>query len=219
MKIKTIDSYTSQEVLALTPAQIEDIIDYTCALEGAPLLPPAPPPAPKRITLPEHYIYKLGGFYIKDKLLAQDILETLQETELVGVDGYGVSARYYPIEPSSWEFPKLERLSLPSSDSYNACGAEIAKWERDMEDWTSYNKLYTEARSARQTVVDSIEAHIHNCRREEDGFQILQAHFNRYIELADGDITMALGFLQDAKQLDSRQEQRLLEEAGWPSHD
>ena len=62
--MRRYNEYTEQELIDLDKALIQKLIDYECALDGVPLMPPHPGPEPSKTEItPDMTVYAVAGLF------------------------------------------------------------------------------------------------------------------------------------------------------------
>jgi hypothetical protein len=200
--MKRIHEMNDAEILALTDDQITKLIDYECALEGVPLLPPTPGDEPKN-TLPEPdtTCYFVGGVLTTDKKLADKIYEVLTSGSLVTTDySRDYNNKYLkPLNPEDYSYPAITIQKHRSKKQWAACEDQYRVYKEAKNQYDEIKQLYDEASKSRQNVIDQVYDKINFVRSVKNQQDYIRTEFARYLELAENNATIAMNFLLKAK--------------------
>jgi len=201
--MKRIYDMDESEVLALTDEMINRLIDYECANEGVPLLPPHPGAKPKAIDIkPDTTIYKVGEWNFINVEDANRVFEVLATSTLCDVDGYSKDARIGSIITTNhYSYPQVKTIKVMSSSLYIKEQSQIATVAVAEEEWGKANKIYNQAYAAREGIVGNAWEVVRMAREHEAACNKFRADFARYLELADGDRVIAMNFLTKANEM------------------
>lgn len=202
------------ELLALDEETTMKLIDYECALEGVPMLPPAPGPEPAKVTAtPDATLYTVAGQKTLDHEQAKRILDAcnsgqLYETSYPRNDYQTLFLT--PLSEKSYGAPKIETSQVHSAEQWDRIKNEYTSFSERMDEWNAINKNYQAALKERSSITDDVYSKISDARRHSFERDRVREEFARYMELAEGNRQIALNFLQKVKDLSEFPE--LLEE-------
>lgn len=198
--MKRFDELKGHEILALTEEQIQWHMDFACAEDGAPLMPPHPGDAPPLVkATPDRVLYEVDGLYFDTIEDAQEVATLVNSKRRFQLD-YAPGGDYTnriakpkdnPIGVDStpaftlnhWDTVKAEVLAYQSAKD---------RWERDLKEW---NDASNKRARAAGWVIERIDE-----EREKDAQRTrFESELKRYIELANGDEEMARKFLLKAR--------------------
>jgi len=195
---------TEEEILALTDEQINKLIDYECALEGAPMLPPDPGPKPtKDIPKPDAQAYAVAGFYVTDAEHAGRILAALNSGTLYATEyGRSSSIRYLsPITNDSYQTPKMELKAFHSAELWDSIKDDQSAFGELEKEWERRKKEYNKAVEERSKLTESVWEHVGDLRSHAWQREQIRDEFKRYLDLAENNNKIALAFLKKVKDL------------------
>ena len=84
--MKRIGEYTEDELITLEDKEINDIIDYECALTGVSLLPESPTMPIKSEVVPDITAYEVGDFTFMEQEDALKLVEYIKNATLYTTD-------------------------------------------------------------------------------------------------------------------------------------
>ena len=194
------------ELVALTDEQINKLVDYECAMEGAPMLPPSPGPKPTN-ELPDKdaTVYDVAGCLTLDKDHAAKILEAMTGGRLwsEGYEGRSYDVKFLqPISSSDYHYPKITTRTIYSIERWNEIKDRVSKHTATLQAWEAKDKEYTKAAKERCAIHDRVWNCVADAREHAEQREQLRREFARYLELAEGNRHIALNFLQKAKSLE-----------------
>ncbi len=200
--MKTIDEMNHEEILALTDGQVNVLIDYECALEGKPLLPPMPV-APQKVEIePDILVYEVGGVTTTCPDHAAKILaaiETGDQWETEYVSGYSGTRRLRPTD--YYHKAKIETRKVFSVEKWDEMKNAINQYEATKKSYEEAKKEYDDAANDRVQISERIWNTVSHFRNEEFRRRHLRNEFSRYLELAEGNHTIAMNFLKKAHEV------------------
>lgn len=193
------------EILALADEQVSKLIDYECALEGAPMLPPEPGMKPTK-QLPEQdaVVFTVGGHMTLSADHAQAIFAALTSGQLYDESYEG---RFYeikflePIIQTGYHAPKIESKRSYSAERWNQIRADVSEYTAKLAEWEKKNEEYQKALKSRSTIHERVWDRIMTARNHASDREQLRREFERYLELAEGNRRVALNFLEKVKFL------------------
>lgn len=203
--MKRIFDMTEEEILALADEQIANLIDYECALEGAPMLPPAPGIKPVvNAPPPDVQAYDVAGIITMSADHAGRILAAIESEVIYSWEYSGndyKTKHLSPISEGSYNHPKIKSEKYYSPAQWDAIKDAKAIIEEKLSQWEKVNKAYSEACDARASITDSVWEKVRGVRYHAYDRDQLRNEFTRYLTLAEGNRRIALNFLEKAKDL------------------
>jgi hypothetical protein len=201
--MKRIYEMTENEKLDLTDEEVARLIDYECALDGVPMLPPDPGPKPQRVEMnPDCRVYEIAGFMVKEADAAAKILEAFQGAQLYreAYPSGDYSTKYLnPLLAGDYNLPKIETKQIHSAEQWDQIKGSWEQSKAATTQWDSINTLYQKALKERAATSDSVWEQIRNARSDRYSRNQLREEFARYLDLADGNRGIAYRFLEKAK--------------------
>lgn len=206
--MKRIYDMEDTEVLALTDEQISNLVDYECALEGVPLLPPEPGPAPVKVAPPlDLKVFEVGGVMVVDAEHAGRILDVITSGPIFKKE-YD-KEHLVPLNSGDYSFPKIETKMVRSIEQWEAIKADMTAYEAAKREYDKTSKLYNDITKDRQRIVNGIYDIIHDVRDLNWQREHIRSEFARYLVLAEGNPQIALNFLEKVKDLSKFPELKL----------
>jgi hypothetical protein len=203
--MKKFHELTEQEILDLTADQINYYIDYDCADQGIGLLPPMPNKPELNISEPDETVYQIGDIICLHAEQAQRIMETINQSALVRTDyNYPDSSRVRiteRMEKDNYYYPKMTPKDVYSQSLWLVVKDQAEAHNKALRRYNEDTSEYDKAVSGRKRVVEAIQEHIDNTREHAQGREQLRAEFKRYLELAEGRVSIALNFLLKTRTL------------------
>ena len=203
--MQRIYDMTEQEVLALTDEQVEKYIDYECALEGAPMLPPAPGIKPVVMTLPpDVQAFLVAGIITREAAHAARIMDAINSGIIYEAEYAGKSYKeqhIVPIGSDSYHMPHVEAKRYHSPEQWDTIKNAHTEIAAEAEQWEKVKKAYDEACNARSKITDNIWEYVGKLRDHAYDRDQLKKEFTRYLELAEDNKRIAFNFLKKAKDL------------------
>lgn len=196
---KPFDSLSDAEVVALNDEQVKFYMDLACAEDGAPLLPPDPGPEPEPIEkVRDVTVYSVEGIHFATQEAAQEVaalLATLPRVDLTYARGGHYSDQVAKPDTGAVATSSTQAYSLAGWDQarerVTAHNSKVEQYEKDRE---AYNK----AAETRSRVTEWISTRIREAHESEWTRGRMEAEFERYVALAEGDRAMARRFLLKA---------------------
>lgn len=200
--MKPFDDLTDDELVTLRDEDVKFYIDYACAEEGVKLLPPQTP-APPTKELPPHDLtaYFIGSspgeFTTLDRDHAMRVVDAMNSQP-------AIHAFYIP-------GPTLEQKAIQRTDPYvinskplyseamvAKVGEQIQRFAVEKKDYDEAKADYEKTRRAREQIAERIHYRIDAAYTKDRRRRDLLALHGRYLELANGDRTIAARFLRRA---------------------
>lgn len=208
--LKRIAELTNGELVALTDEDITNIIDLECAHRGIPLLPADPGPKPEVAYPPcDLTMYSVAGFLVQSIGEAESIMIAL--TNAFHSD-YTSDYNIRFAKPLDGYQKHIETVQI-----YSKAQHEVAmRIKKDTADvvvrWEAESGLYKEIFQRREEIADELYRARKRAINDFERRQQIRRDFARYLKLADGNIQIALRFLEDADSSVREQYADLIEE-------
>jgi hypothetical protein len=203
--MKRVYDMEESELLALTDEQVLIMIDYECALEGIPMLPPAPGAKPVReMAKPDAQVFEIGGFFTRDHEHAIRILAAYNSGQLYRekYPNGDYNTRYLEIIANDrHDTPKIETKTVYSPETWDKIKNSHAEHAGILATWNKVNDEYQKALKNRQKITESVYAVIGDARDKSYDRNRFREEFKRYLILAEGNKQIALNFLEKVKDL------------------
>ena len=203
--MKRISELTEVEILVLTDEQVQKYIDYECALEGVPMLPPSPGPEPAKVTAsPDATLYKVAGQNTLSSDHATRILDACNSGQLIETNNARNDYQTIYVSPmldKDYNRPKIETSQVHSQEQWDTIKDNFTNYADRKSEWDVHNKLYQSALKERREISDSVYAITADARKHSYDRDNLRNEFAKYLELAEGNRKVALNFLTKVKDL------------------
>lgn len=197
--MKRYTELTNEELVALTSDQTNLLIDYECALEGVPMLPPHPGPSPFVETpKAEQQLYKVGGVITTDNQHAMAILNTMIAGPLVKEEHPDGDYNFtYPVflTEKSYGYPKIESESCYTKEQYEALKDRRKEQVAAKKEYDRELNLYNKAADHRKDIVKAVVGAVDEARRVLSEIDSISSKFEYYLKLAEGSAQVAMNFL------------------------
>jgi hypothetical protein len=199
--MRRINDLTDEEVLALTEAEIQRYADIECAEEGLPLLGEVPECPEKPSAIPDVVVYKIGSIEFFKEEDARKVEAVLSQSALCDVNYIGNRwsqefrcARPELSTPSvSTEKVFTEAQARANEIAINTYLDRKAVYEKKAAEYKKINDATAKVRSRVYDRISEAQAKI----REQERVVAL---YQKYLALADNDVTIAFRFFENALQ-------------------
>lgn len=211
-----IEDFTDDELVDLTPTEIDYYVDLEAARSGVPLLPPHPGEAPQKpepVLDEELYEVKMGYTTLlicNDHDDALDLASTVKgilagkgARHIGDIGGYGTGVGKY-ITGDDERTVEIAALGVASPGSRLDCEKEVEAYKRLKARHAEALKEWQEARDGREEIESGVREAIEEARIRVRRRERAQTRLDRYIELAAGNRAMALRFLEAHDSSDIR---------------
>lgn len=190
---------SDEEVIALTDEQIERFVDYECAIRGVPLLPVQEPVAPVKVQpVKDVEVFKVGEFSFTTNEDAISVARYIGQFVRLKIE-YANDYRNRIVRPDNTAEIVIQTERHFSPEEWErqrlAVTAEQAAEHRYETERREYDDIAKKRRDATRSILDRIED-VRDRSRER---MRMQHEFDRYLELAGGDRSVAARFLAAAK--------------------
>lgn len=194
---RRVTDYTQEQLISLTDAEFDAIVDLECAVQGVPLLPPHPGAKPEEPKVKTIACYQVGSWVYLKMADAQKAVELLTRLNPYHEEGWSENKRL--VKATDYHAPKVEAKEVPLEKDYLANIDEIEAYSRKKSKYDGLKREYDSAKNKRKNVIKEIQGLIDEANDTIGRQMELQAKFDRYIELANGYTNIAIDFLNDAE--------------------
>lgn len=201
--MKHIDDLNDEELLALTPDEIDRYVDLACAEAGIKLLPEKAPQPPKMDSyVPDQVLWSIGGlvFFKKkdaDKVRAALVGSSLANVKYVDLGSYRTDYSRRTAVPEH-EIPTIHEVQCFSEELAARCKSEFTRINEEKEDYEKRKREYDQISNQRAEIRQRINNQVYALRKQEERRQSMLRELDRYLVLADHNMRVALRFLQSA---------------------
>jgi hypothetical protein len=199
--MKRIYEMTEAEILVLDETEISKLIDFECALDGIPMLPPHPGNAPVSSKCePDMTAYEVSGIFFTSISDAANVLDAINNAVAVyKTDGWSDDKHLIKMFPGEYGFPKIETQKLVSDELFREKRAEIEAVKTVKGEWDRAKRIYDETYKQRESIVEMVYNKARMARDNAYEQESYRSEFRRYLELADNNATIAMNFITKAK--------------------
>jgi hypothetical protein len=200
--MKRFEQFTDEELINLPVDDISNLIELECAYEGIPMLPQIPVEIVKPDVQKEHTIYTVAGVSVQTQAEAIKLLDVISNLNLVKIDynwSVGSDNKYYmPITSDDYNYPKIEVSKVLSKEDYSRLEESLRDYATTQKQYETDMARYNEIKKQRDSITDSVYERINTILRHKQEVEDYIEKFNHYLELADGNRTIALKFLSNS---------------------
>lgn len=216
--MQRFDDLSDEEVLALTPEQIERWVDIECAIAGAPLEPEHPGTKPEESTAaPDRKTYVVEGMHFDTMEDAEAVANAINSVPCFTLN-YAEGGGYRNQVVDRAEPVSVSTAVNWSVDGWNKSRGEVASANKAISEWDRAKQAYDKAMKARRAEVAWIYERIERLGELEQDRQSALRDFNRYLDLANGDDATARRFFQAARPDDMKHLPDAAPEAATEEH-
>lgn len=202
MARKAFAELSELELVELTEEQIQDYIDLACAQQGVGFLPPRPVDPGKQAIADDMVVQAIGhgAIHVRTAEAAARVLtlfaELAQEGELVTLE-YLSGPSFRKMVKATADIPNASPTPCLSPTLAGAMKTKIEEHERAVKQYEKDSELYHKARGARDFIETEVRDRIAESFRTKMRREERRRHFERYLELADGNRATAAKFLKN----------------------
>lgn len=175
------------------------LYDIECAFAGVPLLPTHPGTKPTNKEIKKDVVYfSVGGIKTRNAEDSAKLVELLATLDIVDTEYRAGKSVLVDAKKGTYE----RNFNVVTEECYSAellAGEKdnIAAYERAENTYSNLKREYDRALQDRAEVVDAInnryDCILDTARRHAQ----MMVEYNRYLDLAEGDVVMAKKFLND----------------------
>jgi hypothetical protein len=220
--MKRIEDYTDEELYDLDEVQLEQLVDLECAYKGIALLPPSPSEPEKPEGQPDKVVWEVlpPTLLFATKEEAEACAHTLTGLNLLEIyslrSGYSYEAPYGVRAPEDDPTPSINERRHWTPEHYDANKTALERYESAKNTYNSQRREYDSVQGQRAEVIRQLQARMDEHAQKSYDTQRIQADFDRYMTLADGNREIALKFLLEVSKFD---EDFVREAVGMPTQD
>lgn len=195
------DVMSHKEKIALTTEEITRLCDYECAKNGVKLM--TMPIEPEKKTFKaDTFVYKALDYHTQDREIAEKIVSFFADIRphLVKLDynyRLGSENKYIEKNLDEWDArPEIQKLSVFSAETFRTLRGELESYNDKMNTYKSEKQEWEKNEEKRTKETEWIRLDISAHNRLEAKFEEYQRQWERYIDLANGDQTIARNFFK-----------------------
>ena len=203
--MKKIQDMDHQEIIALSEETLKRMVDYRCAEDGIPILEcPTAPDEPAMET--DQVAYQVEGLTVTDRELAGKLSLLLVDNK----DGFfkvnydyklGSKYQYLELVRNDYRgeaFGSINKITVYSRDTINAQATALADYKIKKDQYNKDSENYKKWSSERTGIVNEIYGVYNEHVGAERNLEHARREFERYLELAGGDLAIAFRFYDKA---------------------
>lgn len=212
--MRLISEMSHDEKIKLTTADIKNMCNYICAVEGIKILPhPVEPKKPE--IKPDLPCFSLGEFYSTRREPLDEIsaLFAKHKDELrIAHYEWTIGSEFKTLRPHTYQIDpmlKVEHAKVYTQETYDSFSAEMRRYTDAKKSYDKDLVEFEKNQKERAAQVDWVWDEYNNAMHDERQFETMKSRLIEYIGLANGDRTMAMQFLKKAYQINQTIESRL----------
>lgn len=196
--IKRAWDFTQEELLALEPADILRLRDMECMCEGAPLLPKPPGGEPHK----PNVVGEQVAHHVNAEMLffneadAREVLELIRSK--ARADEYYLGGNWQGprgVKPEDPNQGSMEAKRFWTPEQFATHKLVQETYQTAKSKWEAEDKEYREAQKDRETAVQRVDSRLEDAYEKQRRAQSIRDTWAQYLELANGNQGIALGFL------------------------
>lgn len=204
---KKVGELEHEEIVKLTEEQVDDLVDLECAEQGVTLTEkPEKPNALKVDSEPDLSVYEIAGLALTEPGPAAEIAALVKKHRECLVDSsYDYSCGYSHKHAGDFT-DKIEVTPghILSWQKYQEIKGDLQVAEETKGDFDKELSAWTKAYDKRTKIRKDILMTVHKHKEAEDDYQRYMQVMKRYMELSNGDNTVARKFFEEAHKDDAK---------------
>lgn len=200
--MKKFTELTHEELIALSESEITHYVDYECAVQGVKPIEPPEEPQP----MPEETYYQ--GFWIAgiitNNMGAAEVIQSClkaQKDSLVGMESYHLSETESPREI---DLDLIQTTKIPrklSKVDQERKAALLPLWD----EYRAQKQAWDEYQKQRAAITKRLETVVITACNKQLTIGYLQRQCAHYLNLSEGNATIALKFFLDALETEYKE--------------
>ena len=196
--IKRLEDCTDEDLLNLTEAQVEDLIDLECVYESVRLLPEMPVKPTEEAPQADFKFYEVDTLQFVNRKDAEEIAHAAADLDRI-VSRYEHGPGYSRIVTGSMkEEPNIQTKTKFSEKYLNEVKVEKQRIEERKKEYDELKEEYDSISESRSSIINGVLAKIKEARQAGQRLIALRDESHRYLRLAMGDKEIAQRFMTDA---------------------
>jgi len=199
------DDLEDSDILRLTDAEIQEVIDFRCAQEGIKLpkeLPPRPEDSiDKELERETLFQVKHGGhdiILLADRADAEKVVKFLTGMTPIGTDyDYKLGYKYKYAQPIDGDF-SIENKVLYKLEPLTRFSETLTLHKKKREEYDAVKSFNDKVASQKEKISDVVWNRVQAARAEAQRVAEYNATFEEYVKVAKGDREMAMTFMLKA---------------------
>ena len=197
--MKRLSEYTNEELTNLTEEEYDNLVDFECMNEGAPLSIETPiykefPSIPE----PELVLYEVAGFSFEDESEAKEFLKvvnSLKSCARTDYDFYISSSSYsYVAERNVQQDKRIVEKKVYTEETYNSVKSTLKAISAIKEYNNDVKAEYKSRCEQRAAIIADVNAVISNAKDEFIKLEKAMQLYKKYLDLSEGNEAIAQSF-------------------------
>ncbi len=198
LPIKRLEDCTDEDLLNMTEAQVEDLIDLECVHTGVRLLPEMPVKPDEAPPTEDFESFEIGDLQFVDRKDATLIVEIVAEMKRVETRYESGPSYSRVVTGSIKEEPTIQKKKQFSEQYLNEVKVKKQRIEERKKEYDNLKQEYDDISEARGSIIDDVFNKIKKARQAGQRLIALRDESHRYLRLAMGDKEIAQRFMTDA---------------------
>lgn len=192
------EDYTDREIVEIyhNNKALGLLVDFECAHAGIPLLPELPPKPEQPDIKMDAVAYEFKNFTLSSKALADRIIDLLKNADFVEIPynrKCGEIKKFDERYNSSYEIRPFFSMGL-----YRKHEKELENFEKLKRERQIAESEYNEVNEKHGKIVKTISDRAKDAIKEQHRLEGIRRTLLRYVSLANGDVDVAMNFLENA---------------------
>lgn len=199
--IKRLEDLTFAELIKIKrhSPEYNQLIDLECAHAGINLLPEHPGNAPVKPDIkPNSTIYKVGSWGFTSIAEAEAVVDFMVSKGIWKEENKSGVTVMTPIDENSYYWPEIKKTAVYTEDEYAQVKDTIKLVDTVYKEWKEKDDEYSAVLKERQEIIDRFDNKVAYASEVTYGIAKIQTSLTRYITLAQGSYSIAIGFLKEA---------------------
>jgi hypothetical protein len=195
--MKYVKDLTDAELVTLTEAQLDNLIDLECAERGIPMLPPEPLLADEEPLEFDSTAYVVGHFEFRERADAEAVVELINSKPRAKYNYVG--SPFYESEFAGWTFEERAAFTekpIMSAVQRLATKAERVKRKNEKEEYDRRRESYTKILNQREEVGEEVRERYWQALRTQRDRTQCREQFEHYLRIAEGNRSIAFRFFE-----------------------
>lgn len=216
-----IDDLTDEQVLALSEEDLQRLVRYRMAEEGIKILDRPVEPVWEELPVPDVTVWAVGDFEFTDHRSAEVVAETV--TDLAGArtntgydysaGGYGSALHVLPVRDTEAAVARKRAYSPEAWAVHKDALGQQATAKKEFRDRL---REFEDAERQAEGVREEVYGRHTEVLATHERRQALVARYAEYLDLAEGQPTVAMAFLRKAYLADDADLAYLYKAVGFP---
>lgn len=197
--MKRFEDLSDPEIAALSERDVAFYCDFACAENGAPIALPEPGvmPSPPEMT-EDLTVYNMGGMVFKNAEDAEKVASLARTFPRMKANYVSSGNLHKQVAVASDESVSVVPDQHYSGEKWERIKSSVVSYAAAKKQYEEDTEAYEKASKERDAATTYVREKVARVRREVEETGRMVAVFDRYVELAAGNLTMARAFLLKA---------------------